>query len=340
VVKRFAGAESLIEVLHSPRSESGQVALGRALLLTCGLIVGSTIWSLGVTRPELPVLAATSAVMLGVVALSPFLPWSSGPSWLPLLFPVSVMAALVCIGLADDGAVSAYTGLIVLCFVYVGLTQRPGTSLLLIPVAAGAWTADQDSWSAATGIRLSIGVIIWLLVGELLSYRSGRVAMDRLILSEHARTDALTGLLNRRALDDRLAEARDGDAIVMCDLDHFKDLNDRDGHAAGDRVLAEFGALLTAALRGQDAAGRYGGEEFVLILAETSPEAALDVLLRMRAAWFSAQPGLTFSSGIAAVADSTPSAVALAAADEALYASKQAGRNCDHISYQQIVRGN
>ena len=164
--------------------------------------------------------------------------------------------------------------------------------------------------------------------------------MDRLILSEHARTDALTGLLNRRALDDRLAEARDGDAIVMCDLDHFKDLNDRDGHAAGDRVLAEFGALLTAALRGQDAAGRYGGEEFVLILAETSPEAALDVLLRMRAAWFSAQPGLTFSSGIAAVADSTPSAVALAAADEALYASKQAGRNCDHISYQQIVRGN
>lgn len=339
-VKRFICVESLIEVLHSPRSETGQVALGRALLLICGLIVGSTIWSLGATHTERPVLAVTSILMLGVIVLSPYLRWADGPSWLPLLFPVSVLAALISVGIADEGAATAYTGLIVLCFVYVGLTQRPGTSLFLLPLAAGAWTADQDAWSAATGIRLAIAVFIWILLGELLSYRTGRVAMDRLILSAHARTDALTGLLNRRALDDRLTEARDGDAIVMCDLDHFKDLNDRDGHAAGDRVLADFGSLLTAALRGQDAAGRYGGEEFVLVLADTSPEAALDVLLRMRASWSSLHPGLTFSSGVAAVSDSTPSVVALAAADEALYASKQAGRNCDHISYQQIVRAN
>jgi diguanylate cyclase (GGDEF)-like protein len=257
-----------------------------------------------------------------------------------MLFPVAVLGALISVGIADQGAATAYTGLIVLCFVYVGLTQRPGTSLFLLPLAAGAWTADQESWSVATAIRLSIAVFIWLLVGELLSYRSGRVAMDRLILSAHARTDALTGLLNRRALDDRVAEARDGDTVVMCDLDHFKDLNDRDGHAAGDRVLAEFGELLTASLRGQDAAGRYGGEEFVLVLADTSPEAALDVLLRMRSRWSTDHPGPTFSSGVAAVSDDTPSLVALAAADEALYASKLAGRNCDHISYQQIVRAN
>ena len=59
----------------------------------------------------------------------------------------------------------------------------------------------------------------------------------------HANTDSLTGLINRRGLDSRLADASNGDTLVMCDLDHFKGLNDRDGHAAGDQVLADFGAL-------------------------------------------------------------------------------------------------
>jgi diguanylate cyclase (GGDEF)-like protein len=337
-VKRPPGVDSAIEVLHSPRSATGQVALGRALLLTCGVIVGTTIWSLGPTWPEVAVLAATSVLMLALIVVSPRLNWSDGPTWMPLLFPVSVLVALAAMGLADNDVATAYPGLIVLCFVYVGLTQPQGTSVFLAPIAAAAWTADQGTWSAATGIRLAIAVILWLVVGELLSYRSDVVDHDRRILSTHAHTDALTGLLNRRALDQRLTQTRDGDSVVMCDLDHFKDLNDRDGHAAGDRVLADFGALLTASVRGQDATARYGGEEFVLVLTETSPEAALEVLLRMRNHWASDHPELTFSSGVAGVTGTTTGGAALAAADEALYASKKAGRNCDHISYQQIVR--
>jgi len=310
------------------------------MLLTCGVIVGTTIWSLHPTRTTPYALLVVSLGMLAVFLFTPYLPWRDEPSRMPLIYPVSVLAALTALGIADDGAALAYTGFINLCFVYVGLTQPPFTSVALAPVASAVWLVAQDSWSALVAIRLVIGVLIWVLVGELLSFRSERAARDRLVLARHAHIDSLTGLINRRALDNRLTTAQVGDTIVMCDLDHFKALNDREGHAAGDRVLADFGALLTASLRGEDAAGRYGGEEFVLLLAGTSPEAALDVLIRMRIRWASMHPGLTFSSGISAVTDSTPVTIALTAADEALYTSKQAGRNCDHISYQQIVRGN
>jgi len=339
-VRRVSRAESVSAIVNGPRSVVGQVALGRALLLTCAAIVTSTLWAVHPSTLSPLALALTAAGLLAVVVLSPYLPWDDDRSRLALLFPLTIFAALTVLGVAGNGAAVAYTGFINLCFVYVGLTQPAGTSVALAPIAAVVWIAAQDSWSAAASVRLAIGVLIWILVGELLSLRTDQAAKDHQILSRHAHVDALTGLINRRALDARLAEARGGDTIVMCDLDHFKDLNDREGHAAGDRVLADFGGLLIAALRGEDAAGRYGGEEFVLLLTETSPEAALDVLIRMRVRWASIHPGLTFSSGIAAVTDSAPIANALTAADEALYASKQAGRNCDHISYQQIVRGN
>jgi diguanylate cyclase (GGDEF)-like protein len=334
------GLARIAEILHSPRSSVGQLALGRALLGMCGLLIAVTIGLLDPTKVDRPDLLGIGAAILVILLLSSRLPWSDGPSRLPLLFPLSVLGSVAAVGLADAVAAPAYTGLIVLCFVYVGLTQPPGTSLLLLPLAVMTWLLTQFEWSAITAVRLAIAVVIWLVVGELLAYRSQRAAKDRLRLSGHANTDALTGLINRRALDTRLTDAVAGDSIVMCDLDHFKDLNDRDGHAAGDLALADFGGLLRGALRGEDAAGRYGGEEFVLLLADTSPEAALDVLVRMRARWAAVHPEVTFSSGIAAVTDAAHVSAAMAAADEALYASKSAGRNCDHISYQQIVRAN
>jgi diguanylate cyclase (GGDEF)-like protein len=340
VASPLRGVARVAEILHSPRSSVGQLALGRALLAMCGLVIAATIGLLDPTSTALPVLLGISGALLAVVLLSSYLPWSDGPSRLPLVFPLCVLAAVTGVGFADPVVAPAYTGMIVLCFVYVGLTQRPGTSLLLALPAAATWLVTQNTWSAVVAVRLAIGVIVWLVVGELLAYRSDRAAKDRLILSGHAHTDALTGLLNRRALDVRLTDAVSGDTVVMCDLDHFKALNDRDGHAAGDQALADFGGLLRGALRGEDAAGRYGGEEFVLLLSDTSPEAALDVLMRMRSRWSKVQPLVTFSSGIAAVTTATPVTAAMAAADEALYTSKAAGRDCDHISYQQIVRAN
>jgi diguanylate cyclase (GGDEF)-like protein len=226
----------------------------------------------------------------------------------------------------------------VLCFVYVGLTQRPLTSFLIMPLALLAWFVLQHTWSAVLAVRLAIAVPTWLLIAELLAYRMVQATKDQEALTDEAHTDALTGLPNRRQLDLRLADACEGDTLVMCDLDRFKALNDEWGHAAGDQVLADFGQLLKESLRGQDAAGRYGGEEFVLILTGTSPEAALDVLHRMRRAWTARHPSVTFSTGISEVSGAAPVSAALRAADEALYASKAGGRNCDHILYHQVVR--
>jgi diguanylate cyclase (GGDEF)-like protein len=327
----------VVEVLHHPRAPVWQLALGQALLLVAGTLVAATIWSLHATRAALVVLGAVSIVMLALVAFASRLPWSGPESRIPLLFPVSVLAGLAAVGFADGGAATAYTGLIELCFVYVGLTQPSGTSVLMMPVAVGCWMADQLTWSPVVAIRLTLSVMVWLGVGELLSYRSERATEARLELAAEAHTDSLTGLINRRALDARLGNAREGDTIVMCDLDHFKELNDHHGHAAGDRALAGFGLLLQAALRGADAAGRYGGDEFVILLADTSPEAALDVLARIRARWCSIQPDLTFTTGVAPVEGVTQIEAALEAADAALYAAKQGGRNSDRISYQPLA---
>ncbi|GBD42464.1 putative diguanylate cyclase YedQ [bacterium HR39] len=155
-----------------------------------------------------------------------------------------------------------------------------------------------------------------------------------------AETDALTGLLSRRAVLERLQELC-GDrrarplSVILADLDHFKRVNDRFGHAAGDRVLTAFARILREALRGDDLCGRLGGEEFLLVLPRTGPEAAAGVArricgwLRTHLAAAADIPGdpLTASFGVSAFAagDGDPRA-ALERADRALYRAKAAGR--------------
>jgi len=157
-------------------------------------------------------------------------------------------------------------------------------------------------------------------------------------------TDALTGLANRRLLISRLEEevrrARRTQAplaVVMIDIDHFKEVNDTYGHAMGDMVLHNIGALLNAGLRATDLAARYGGEELTLVLPYTDGAAALQVaegLRRRFAAMDHALGGATVrktvSMGVASRTGpaETPSAEELLRqADEALYRAKQGGRD-------------
>jgi diguanylate cyclase (GGDEF)-like protein len=156
-----------------------------------------------------------------------------------------------------------------------------------------------------------------------------------------AMIDPLTELLNRRAFaafaERTLARARRVNqpcAVLMIDLDHFKRVNDDFGHLAGDRVLAGFGALLKRCLRPQDLAGRHGGEEFCVLLADIVPEHALEVAERIRRAAAESPLGgvprpVTASVGVAQVLPRAGGSLdtALARADEALYAAKQNGRN-------------
>ncbi len=157
-------------------------------------------------------------------------------------------------------------------------------------------------------------------------------------MAEQAATDALTGMPNRRSLDQTLAaqlsmaerESRPF-AVLMLDLDHFKAVNDTHGHAVGDAVLRAFAQRVQAQLRRSDVCSRYGGEEFAVVLAGTSAELALDTAERLRLAIAGAPlvPGVavTVSIGVASWRKGDDAAGLLARADAALYAAKRAGRD-------------
>ncbi|WP_194904702.1 GGDEF domain-containing protein [Quadrisphaera sp. INWT6] len=147
-------------------------------------------------------------------------------------------------------------------------------------------------------------------------------------LNAAARTDALTQLDNRRALHDHLTSVAAGTVVVVCDLDHFKVVNDTRGHLYGDQVLADFAAVLSEALRPDDHAARYGGEEFVLLL-HADERAVPAVLARLRQRWGLAYPAITFSSGWAIHTESRQAHTTVGAADRALYEAKTSGRNRD-----------
>lgn len=165
----------------------------------------------------------------------------------------------------------------------------------------------------------------------------------RVALEERATHDALTGLFNRRYLDETLPrelhrnQRNQGKlTVAMLDIDHFKKFNDRLGHEAGDLVLRHIGELLQANLRKSDIGCRYGGEELLVILPESSAEDAYehltDICDRIRHLRINYRGGLlppvTVSVGIACSSNNLfDVAHLLRAADEALYAAKQAGRD-------------
>jgi diguanylate cyclase (GGDEF)-like protein len=153
-----------------------------------------------------------------------------------------------------------------------------------------------------------------------------------------ATTDTLTGLPNRRAMIDVLAGAlssvlRHGQpaVVMLIDIDHFKRINDRLGHAAGDQALVRVGRLLAAQLRPSDRVGRWGGEEFLVVAAATALPAGLELADRLRhsVAAFEFEHGevITVSLGVTQVLPGDSADTLLARADRALYRAKDAGRN-------------
>jgi diguanylate cyclase (GGDEF)-like protein/PAS domain S-box-containing protein len=151
-------------------------------------------------------------------------------------------------------------------------------------------------------------------------------------------TDELTGLRNRRAFEERLvmefsmARRRKRElAVLLIDVDNFKLINDRFGHAAGDDVLRRLGNILRTTVRLPDLPARYGGEEFVVLLPESGEESAMGlarrVMQRVAAEEWENEP-VTISMGMAAMNESLQNGYQLVElADEALYAAKRAGKN-------------
>jgi diguanylate cyclase len=148
------------------------------------------------------------------------------------------------------------------------------------------------------------------------------------------RTDPLTGVNNRRGLDDTLGTQlalmhRYGVrfSIAMLDIDHFKQINDTQGHLFGDQMLSQLARLIDESVRETDVLARYGGEEFMVVMPETDLAGAAGFADRLRAKVADEMP-LTISGGVAEALDGDSPESLVVRADEALYLAKSAGRNC------------
>ena len=198
-------------------------------------------------------------------------------------------------------------------------------------------------WLAESSHEFSVGLLVRLAK----RLRSNNDAMQENIalrrqFEQAALSDPLTGFRNRRWLDQTLPRivqrhlhASEPLCVAMMDIDHFKQVNDAYGHAAGDAVLMQVGRLVRANLRPVDFAARIGGEEFALILPQTSLPGAISAVERLREAIANtkfkhdgrALSQVTVSLGLVELEKGVNPGQLLARADVALYAAKQSGRN-------------
>lgn len=169
------------------------------------------------------------------------------------------------------------------------------------------------------------------------AYEQIRQQTAHLMTFTELRTDPLTGVSNRRALDETLAnqfalKSRYGSkfSVVLFDIDHFKQVNDELGHVQGDRILQSTARAIDDAVRETDVLARYGGEEFLVILPETDAQGASIFAERVRAS-IAEQLPITVSGGVAAALDGDVPDTLVARADAALYDAKTAGRNRVHL---------
>jgi diguanylate cyclase (GGDEF)-like protein len=219
-----------------------------------------------------------------------------------------------------------------------------GVNNILFALAIWSWLGfEGGSFGTAKTPMLGVAYLASYLLmivngfGFLLLCKQKDDAMMRRL----ATIDSLTGMLNRRAFFEHADSARQAGmrlrkptALLMLDIDHFKQLNDSFGHACGDEALNMFATTARMVLREEDVMGRLGGEEFGLVLPGTTLDGALDAAERLRVAVTAAPilacaPGyrMTVSIGVVMIDDGEALTAALARADHALYAAKTGGRN-------------
>jgi diguanylate cyclase (GGDEF)-like protein len=226
--------------------------------------------------------------------------------------------------------------------VYVGYFFRRWTVPVFIVVTSGAYAITLSIMDLSGNGQIRWMLTTTVIAGLTVAAHAIRTQVDGLVqrLEDTARTDTLTGMPNRRAFDERMAlelerSARTGEplSLLVADVDHFKDLNDRFGHAAGDAALAALGRVLMSECRAIDVPARIGGEEFAVVLPSTRGPDALVTANRLRVAVsrildHDGTP-LTISFGVAEhPCHGDGAGTLLSSADRALYAAKAAGRDC------------
>ena len=290
------------------------------------------------TRPAWLIGALALAVAPGVVLLY----WPTPAEWASLWqLGVMLPCCLLCLEalLRSPPARRSLGGrLLILAFSLQGLSAALRIGFVLAGDTQPGWLESQDSTHAQFGLVYAGAAMLMGSIGLML------MATDRLrrMLEHLATHDALTGLLERTGFrgpaEHSLALARRRDepvACLLCDIDHFKRVNDSRGHPAGDAVLVHVAGLLRDAARASDLVARYGGEEFALLLPNCDESAAARFAERVRAAVAGAPLAhgkspiaVTLSIGIAVGrADELQLDALYRRADRALYAAKRGGRN-------------
>ncbi len=245
----------------------------------------------------------------------------------------SSVAALLYVWSAFDAAYFLTRRQAIAQVVFIGLAY--GVALALVPGADRA-----ARWLLLVGTVVAASALVGLL----------RARMARLVerLSDASRTDPLTGLLNRRGFAEvmelEMARARRGGrplSLLIADLDHFKRLNDRVGHAEGDAALRRFASVARSCCRRVDVLGRLGGEEFALLLPDADAQRAFLVAERLRREFADSTPGTgrtTVSIGVASISATHRDPQALMeAGDQALYAAKALGRDRCVIYSREVL---
>jgi len=318
------------------------------------ILIGFAVWDAYVDPAHWRTAFIFRAVGAAVVLATGLFQKLPGQShWLPLFAKVRLLIALVASAFAasmlDRGYGFGVAGVVVIILTgtYIAIDGRDLLRInmlvvtALVPVLFLVSLPPFDRIGTVVFVLLAVAAST--LLGRVIEVSNRRAYALELDLQRDARTDSLTGLANRRAMQERgraeLKRAtRSGEpvSVILCDLDHFKNVNDKYGHEAGDRALTSAAAVLRQALRESDTLGRWGGEEFMVILPGTDRRGAADVAERMRAAIAAARftgvaEANTISLGVAS--SETPADPAMEwdllikEADQRLYRAKNEGRD-------------
>ena len=235
---------------------------------------------------------------------------------------VALIAVMVAVAATEQGLMLSALGY-TWTAVYVAFFFRPQAALryAAVMITALGLSLLVARSPTALSVWVTISVMVWVAVA-ILTRLNARLRAE-------AHTDSLTGLLNRTgfavaAARQRAVAARRGEplALAIIDLDDFKLANDRGGHAAGDRLLAELAGVWTASLRPGDLLARFGGDEFVLLLAGTEEDQLDNVLARLARA----HPA-RWTAGAVLCSDEESLDEAIDRADARLYVAKEPRRN-------------
>ena len=313
-------------------------------LSSFGVALGVALW---LDHPTGTTTAVVVGMAIATIAVVVAARQNPQPALSPLLATVGTLVVGGGLAVLDRGAAPIAVAVFVAGLPALGgLGVNGGGTLALCMVAATSLSTDAPSMIVLLTTAIGGWTVARGLQRRELTDISERVEQTEVAwaLARRAQTDALTRLPNRLSLEAWLDEAvessmrgGDGLSLLAVDIDHFKRVNDTHGHPTGDRALTAVARAIQGVLRHGDVAGRWGGEEFLVVLTACAPDALGTLAERVRCSVeeleLAADDGtpipLTVSVGGAVLAGSSDRPVAdlVAAADRALYRAKEGGRN-------------